>query len=343
MFQENIIDYCKKYPMLEIQDLFKYVFQSSFGCEHLISDPSHIASEIQKELNEAKEDYAPAIEYLDGDFSRVHLSILKEGLSIDTLSKLFYLSSKENVSGVEKLEEYLNILLILSKNGKIEVDYQDLEEKIKEWKSKGYPPLHHSKKYNDNYHPAYRLISNKFLQYLTVFKKIDSYNNKVICAIDGPCTSGKTYLSNILSQVYDCNIFNMDDFFLQPHQRTEERLNAIGENVDHERFLSEVLLPLSNNEEIKYQRYDCHSGKLLEATTITPKRINIIEGVYSQRPELLPYYNFTVYLKIEKDKQKERILSRNPQMAKRFFDEWIPKEDIYFKHFKIEEKANIVI
>ena len=46
----------------------------------------------------------------------------------------------------------------------------------------------------------------------------------VIVDIDGKCTSGKTTLASKLAEIYDCNVFHMDDFFLRPEQRTPERL-----------------------------------------------------------------------------------------------------------------------
>ena len=70
-------------------------------------------------------------------------------------------------------------------------------------------------------------------------KRIDELleqKNMVIVAIDGPCTSGKTTLAAKLAEIYDCNVFHMDNFFLRPEQRTAQRLSAPGENVDHERF-----------------------------------------------------------------------------------------------------------
>ena len=44
-----------------------------------------------------------------------------------------------------------------------------------------------------------------------------------VVAIDGKCTSGKTTLASKLAELYDCNMFHMDDFFLRPEQRTPER------------------------------------------------------------------------------------------------------------------------
>ena len=85
----------------------------------------------------------------------------------------------------------------------------------------------------------------------TIRKKIDellTQKDMVIVAIDGKCTSGKTTLASQLAEVYDCNVFHMDDFFLRPEQRTPERFAEIGGNVDYERFREEVLLPLKSGK-----------------------------------------------------------------------------------------------
>ena len=59
---------------------------------------------------------------------------------------------------------------------------------------------------------------------------------RVLVAIDGRCTAGKTTLAASLQAQLECNVFHMDDFFLRPEQRTPERLRQPGGNVDFERF-----------------------------------------------------------------------------------------------------------
>ena len=92
----------------------------------------------------------------------------------------------------------------------------------------------------------------------TVKKQIDELLAKqdmVIVAIDGKCTSGKTTLASKLAEIYDCNVFHMDDFFLRPEQRTPERFAEVGGNVDYERFQEEVLLPLKDGKAFSYRPF----------------------------------------------------------------------------------------
>ena len=189
-------------------------------------------------------------------------------------------------------------------------------------------------------------LSEEYKMFLPIFWKIDSLfqKEKVIFAIEGGSGSGKTTLSKLLEQVYDCNVFHMDDFFLRPVQRTKERFEEPGGNVDRERFLEEVLLPLSKNEPVDYVRFDCSTFTLLPAKKMIPKRLNIIEGSYSMHPELAGWYDFGVFLDVSPALQEERIKSRNsPEQVKRFFEEWIPMEKRYHDAMKVRERCDLKI
>ena len=98
---------CKKYPKLEPTDIFKFIFQSSFGCEHMVSGESDVIGYIKKELSESEMCGEALVEALDGDYSRVGLSYLKNGLSAEILGKLFIMSAKKEQDGEVKLKEKL--------------------------------------------------------------------------------------------------------------------------------------------------------------------------------------------------------------------------------------------
>ena len=164
---------------------------------------------------------------------------------------------------------------------------------------------------------------------------------RITAAIDGPCASGKTTLAKKLSDIFDANVFHMDDFFLRPEQRTKERLSVPGGNVDYERFYDEVLSKLCDNKPFSYRPFCCKTMTLLKPVLVKPKRLNIVEGSYSMHEALRGFYDLTVFLDISPLEQKERILKRNPQNADMFFTKWIPLENMYFEECKIKEKCKI--
>jgi len=167
----------------------------------------------------------------------------------------------------------------------------------------------------------------------------------VIIAIDGPSGAGKSSLAAWLQTKYDdCAIFHMDDFFLPTVKKTTERLQTPGGNVDWERFLSEVLLLLKGGKSFEYRPFNCSTGELDDPVFTAPRKLSIVEGVYSHHPALRKAYDMTVFLSICRQEQLNRILERNGEMMlKRFMREWIPLEDLYFEKMEIEEKADMVI
>ena len=180
----------------------------------------------------------------------------------------------------------------------------------------------------------------------TAKKQIDELlaaKNTVIVAIDGKCTSGKTTLASKLAEIYDCNVFHMDDFFLRPEQRTPERFVEIGGNVDYERFREEVLLPLKSGKAFSYRPFDCSTFMLVAPVAVTPKKLNIVEGTYSHHPYFGNHYDLKILLTVDEETQRQRILKRPAFLHKRFFDEWIPMENHYFEVFRIPNQSEIIV
>ncbi|MBQ8566967.1 MAG: ECF transporter S component [Clostridia bacterium] len=176
-----------------------------------------------------------------------------------------------------------------------------------------------------------------------LFAKIDARlkNGKVILAIDGRSGSGKTTLSQLLKAVYKCNVIHMDDFFLRPEQRTKERYNEAGGNVDRERFLSEVLIPLSRGESFTYRPFDCAKMDFGDPVSVIPTELTVIEGAYSTHPDLFSYYNIKVFLDVTKEEQEARIFKRGEEKSKAFFEKWIPLEEKYIKELSVMERCDI--
>ncbi|MBQ3074722.1 MAG: (d)CMP kinase [Clostridia bacterium] len=168
--------------------------------------------------------------------------------------------------------------------------------------------------------------------------------DRVVVTIDGPCASGKTTLAKKLAETFDCNLIHMDDFFLRPEQRTPERLDEPGGNVDRERFWDEVMNSIVRYDGISYRPYLCSKGELGEPIFLPFKQLCIIEGSYSQHPFFgKTTVNLRVFLDISPEKQRERLKLRDPEKLERFLAEWIPMEQRYFETFHIREQADLCL
>ena len=166
---------------------------------------------------------------------------------------------------------------------------------------------------------------------------------QTVVAIDGRCGSGKTTLAAQLQAHYGCTVIPMDQFFLRPEQRTPARLTMPGENVDHERFLKEVLPPLGRGESFTYRPFDCSRMELGTPIPVTPGRLTVVEGSYSCHRSLWDHYNLRIFLTVDPAEQMRRITARNSAYAKVFREKWIPLEEAYFSAFDLENRADLLL
>ncbi len=170
----------------------------------------------------------------------------------------------------------------------------------------------------------------------------DNGKDYTIIAIDGPSATGKSTFADQIAKEFDCHIFHMDDFFLPEDEKTEERLAVPGNNVAWERFEEEVLKKIGT-ENFTYKKYNCKTHKFFDSKEIQPKKLYVVEGVYSHHPELVKYYDYKIFFDVTKKTQKDRLKIRNSdKMYYRFLNEWIPLEDKYFDAFSIRAKASFV-
>ena len=343
----RIREHCRRYPKLTLRDLFKYLYQSAFGCEHLIASPDAVLRYIREEWQSLPDSpETDTAEPLAGNYSRVHLSCLNDGLRPETLAKLFFLSARHEPHAAERLTDLLDAAREMAAAGELPFSTAEFDAARAEWQEAGYPAIRHSDLFRESYHPAYRVISRNFIPFLPLLTRLDAMlaSGPVRLAIEGGSASGKSTLAELLQKVYGCTVFHMDDFFLRPEQRTPTRLSEVGGNVDRERFLSEVLLPLSRADSVRYAKFNCGSMSLEPPVTVKPGRLTVVEGAYSMHPELRDFYDFSVFLDIDEDYRRRRINKRNaPEVAKRFFEEWIPLEAKYFSEMKIKEECDTVI
>ncbi|MGN0159249.1 MAG: hypothetical protein ACI39W_08960 [Brotaphodocola sp.] len=340
--KEILLKYCTKYTKMQVQDAVKLLYQSEFGGGHMIDDPEKSLERIHEEARKnaaVKEEYCEKI----GDGTcRMNLSVLEDGLRPETLNQMFVWTANRKKGTVEGVEQKLAELLALCEMKELPFEAEEVREYLAAYKAQGYPPVSHSEIYREQYHPSYRVVHEEFARYYRVFLEIDRMlgSRTIVAAIDGMCGAGKTTLGKLLQEIYACNLFHMDDFFLRPEQRTPERLKEPGGNVDYERFQEQILNHTSDSEGLTYQVFQCKKRALDERITVPYNRLNIVEGSYSQHPYFGDVYDLRFFCGIEPEEQIRRIEKRSgTAMLEMFRSTWIPMENRYLETFKIQEKS----
>lgn len=340
------------YPKIQLQDMVKLIYQNEFAGGHMIGDEG-------ESLERLKEEYmtleglphiglqSSGYEWIGNRLCRLNLrGLLDCEIDIETVNR-FFIDTANSIEGdISSFECKLDILRECCIEGSLPFCVGDLDAYISEYRAQGYPPVSHSEIYRETYYPAYRIVKAEYCHYFQVFEAIDALlreGGRINVAIDGNAGAGKSTLADLLARIYDCNIFHMDDFFLRAEQRTRERLEEVGGNVDYIRFKQEVVQGIKSGCGFEYRPYNCQRMALEDPISIEPKPLNIIEGVYSMHPTLIDDYDLKIFLQVDEREQAKRILKRNgPKMQRRFLDEWIPLENEYFRKLCIESKSDLV-
>lgn len=336
--QPLIRTHLTKYPLMELTDMIKLLYQNEFGPGHMISDESESLKRLTEEWESLPRlSSSPLTEPIGNHLVRVHLAALnREELSL--LNAMFCRTAGQTQGNREQFMKRLDCLSLY---------FPHADGFLTDYKKRGCPPVGHSNHYRKAYQPAYRVISESyasFLQLIRTFAALLQERGTLTAAIDGNCASGKTTLSRLLSMRFDCNIIPMDDFFLPPSLRTAKRLAEPGGNVHYERFKDEIMQPLQNGSPISYLPFCCSRMDYGSRVALPPKPFTVIEGSYCMRPELRGLYDYSVFLSCSYEQQINRIRSRNgKEMLKNFMEKWIPMENTYFDAFQVKENCNVII
>lgn len=174
-------------------------------------------------------------------------------------------------------------------------------------------------------------------------KLFEEKQNPVI-AIDGPCASGKSTLTALLSEKFGFQIIHTDDFFLPSEMRTVQRLSEAGGNIHYERFNAEVANMLKSSSDFIYGVYSCRNGTFAPSEPVIIQKPVAIEGSYALHPAIDIEYDLKIFVEADLETRLERILRRNGADALEIFkSKWIPLEDRYFREFDIKNRCEIII
>lgn len=335
------------YPAMQPEDCIKLLYQSYMGSEHAVNDIDCFVERLAKEMGlpELEAENSFTAENIGHGLCRLHLS---QTLKVQpaTLAALCILASRKHVPDIEGLREALLELKNWKYASQIGWPQNQLCKVVDDYLAKGCPAIHHSSRYRELYRPHYRLVGQAEALFMPMFAAIDKALRQkahVLVGIDGMSGAGKSTLCALLQQVYGCGVVHTDDFFLQPHQRTPERLAAPGGNIDYER-LAPVASLSADDRTFTYVAYNCQTQRLDEKRVVPAGQLTVMEGVYSLHPKLNASYDVRVFLSVDTKQQAVRIIERGGEdLAQRFFQEWIPMENRYFAQFGIRQGCDVVL
>lgn len=156
-------NYFQKYPEATLQDIYKGSFQDVFGPAHILTDRDAVKKYIQYEMNQVEsyenEDYVPC--GWQGNFYQVNLKVIADGrIAMDDFVYAF-MASANGIDTTLTPKFIDNWQLVQQSVRKIIPELEGFEKDstlLSHLLKKGKYVVHHSEKFNDHYHPHYRII-----------------------------------------------------------------------------------------------------------------------------------------------------------------------------------------
>lgn len=187
-------------------------------------------------------------------------------------------------------------------------------------------------------------------------------DHPVRIGIDGVDASGKTMLANelvkpIQEKGRDAIRISIDRFHNPKEIRYRKGRNSpegyYEDSFNHEAIISHALEPLGPTGDLKYKPecFDFVSNSEIRCLHLNANKDSILlfDGVFLHRPQLLSYWDFTVFVHASFDTTIKRAQKRDlhlfgtsERLYEMYSQRYIPGQRIYLETAVPEEKANAI-
>jgi hypothetical protein len=166
-FCRILSDQCLRYPRMELQDLYKLIFQAAWGSEHAASEVVAARRWLDRELKElAVGPEEPVIDPIAPDERIVRINLrpymASEG-DIEELLRAFVRTAQEYRGTEMTLRRYWDYAEQMATATWLPFSREALRGYFTTMQAQGLPAVHHSHSYRNAYHPAYRVVRYDFL------------------------------------------------------------------------------------------------------------------------------------------------------------------------------------
>jgi uridine kinase len=169
----------------------------------------------------------------------------------------------------------------------------------------------------------------------------------LLVAIDGCGGSGKSTLALLLEgRLGDVTVVEGDYFYLPTAERPVRKIavEQPGSAYDWRRLLAQVLQPLTERKDARYQKYEWRSDTYEDWCDIPREGMVIVEGVYVSRPEVSDLYDYRVWVNCPREIRLARGVERDGKAHRDLWEnEWMAAENRYVKMHTPEASADFVI
>jgi hypothetical protein len=162
-FDRILAEQISRYPLLQLQDLYKLIHQGALGSEHAVEDEESARRWLREEVQNLQEGpQEPLIDPISpsGDIVRINLRpYLRSGKDLDSLLAAFIKTANEYRGSVEVLRRSWAYARRMASEGSLPFKIEEMDAFLVRMAKDGFPAVHHSAVYEEAYRPAYRVVA----------------------------------------------------------------------------------------------------------------------------------------------------------------------------------------
>ena len=159
--RQILLCHARRYPAMQPIDAIKLLYQREFGGGHLIKDAKKSLDRLKEEFNTISKTDALYIESIGDSMCRVYLGGADETL-LPLINEMFVLGANVKRGRRDQFAAALRELSALAAEGAMPFASPALEAVLDDYRAAGYPMVSHSDIYRESYHPAYRVMPEKY-------------------------------------------------------------------------------------------------------------------------------------------------------------------------------------
>ncbi len=165
--QAIILAQITRYPLMEIRDVYKLIYQGAMGGDHAVQDAQAVRVWFDQDVRDMVDGpEEPVVDPISVDkrVIRINLRPYKSaGGDLTALCEAFIRSAQAYQGNRADLVCYWAYVEQMSRAGLLCFELEALNAFIQDMVTKGFPAVHHSQVYEQSYHPAYRVILDEYL------------------------------------------------------------------------------------------------------------------------------------------------------------------------------------
>jgi uridine kinase len=178
---------------------------------------------------------------------------------------------------------------------------------------------------------------------LAAIERLRGETDRVAVGLSGYAGAGKSVLARRLVNELDDAVRVRGDDFLDPprvHRRSPD-----WDGVERRRLLAEVLEPFRNGETVAVKTLDWATGRLGEPTPLPRASVLIVDSVGIFHPELLPWFDLTVWVDVDLQLAQTRGMARDRAAGhdhdRLWTEVWSPNDREFEQVFSSKAQADL--